>query len=196
MEDHERGPATGRPFSLRSWPLFTVAALAFVPVAGILFGAIGLTWGLLSNRPRAITAALIAGAGALLNVGGLMTLGFFAAREQGLYSQAKVGATRNDLVALVHAIEAFHEENGAYPGSLTALQQRPAVLRTINIYDRTASALKPRPYRYEVAPDGDSYDLYSVGEDGEAGTPDDVRPVLADSVAARVGYRPRSAGTP
>lgn len=173
-----------------------MAALAYVPVAGILFGAIGLTWGLLSNRPRAITAAIIAGAGALLNVGGLMAFGFFAAREQGLYSQAAVVAARNDLIALVHAIEEFHDENGAYPGSLTALQQRPAILRTINIYDRTAGALKPRPYRYQVAPNGDSYDLYSVGEDGEAGTPDDVRPVLPDSVAARAGYRPRGPGAP
>lgn len=193
MEDHEKGPAAGRPFSLRAWPLFTVAGLSFVPVLGVLFGAIGLTWGLLSNRRRAITAALIAGTGALLNLAGLLALGFREAREQGLYTQAEVTAARNDLGALVRALEKYREEQGAYPPSLVALQQRPAILRTINIYDQTAGLLKPRVYRYELAPGGESYDLYSLGADGQAGTPDDIRPVLPDSVAARSGYRPRRA---
>lgn len=47
-----------------------------------------------------------------------------------------------------------------------------------------------RLYQYHLAPDGGTYDLYSVGPDGRPGTDDDIRPVLPDSVAARSGYRP------
>ncbi|HUF31310.1 MAG TPA: type II secretion system protein GspG [Gemmatimonadaceae bacterium] len=173
----------------RSWPLFTLAALAFLPFAGILFGAVGLTWGLLSSRPRAMTAAFVAAGGALLNIIAFVALTVFVTKDTDIYSQARTVAVQNDLLTLVREIEDFREENSAYPPSLSALQQRPAILRTINIYDQTAGVLKPRIYAYEPSADGRAYDLFSVGPDGEAGTADDIRPVLPDSLAARAGYR-------
>lgn len=174
----------------KSWPLFTVAALAFVPVIGILFGAAGLTWGLLSSRPRAIRAAFLAGGGALLNVIVLFGIGYYLGRGTGAFDQAMTAGAQKDLLTLVRELEQYHDEHDAYPPSLSALQQRPAVLRTINIYDQTAGLLTPRVYSYELARDGRSYDVFSVGPDGEAGTPDDIRPELPDSLATRARYRP------
>ena len=174
-----------------SVPLYVLAGMSFIPILGVLLGAIGLTWGLLSSRPHAIRAGIIAGGGAMLNIVGLITLAFFITRDdEGVYSRAREIATRQDLLTLVREIEEYREANDEYPPSLTALQRRPAVLRTINIYDQTAGVLTPRVYSYQVARDGGSYDLYSFGADGEAGTPDDIRPVLPDSLAARAGYRP------
>jgi hypothetical protein len=184
-------PPTASTSPKRSWPLFTVAALAFLPFLGVLFGAAGLTWGLLSSRPRALRAALIAGGGALLNLVGILGLTYYVStRHSETYDRIAVTRTQQDLATLVGHLEAYHEENAAYPPSLSALQRRPAVLRTINIYDQMGGILSPRAYRYELSRDGRTYDLYSVGADGEAGTPDDVRPVLPDSLAARTGYRP------
>ena len=173
-------------------PLYVLAGMSFIPILGVLLGAIGLTWGLLSSRPNAIRAGILAGGGAMLNLVVLMALTFYLARgdENGIFDQAVQVATQQDLLKLVREVEAYREANDAYPPSLTALQRRPAVLRTINIYDQTAGVLTPRVYSYELARDGNSYDLYSIGADGEAGTPDDIRPVLPDSLAARAGYRP------
>ena len=175
-----------------SVPLYVLAGMSFIPILGILLGAIGLTWGLLSSRPKAIRAGIIAGGGAMLNVVVLMALAFYLARGDGgdIFDQAVQVATQQDLLKLVNEIEAYREANDAYPPSLTALQRRPALLRTINIYDQAAGVLTPRVYSYDLARDGNSYDLYSIGVDGEAGTPDDIRPVLPDSLAARAGYRP------
>lgn len=136
-----------------------------------------------------MTAAFVAAGGALLNIVGFVAFTLFVSKDSDIYSQARTLAVQNDLLTLVREIETFREENGTYPPSLSALQQRPAILRTINIYDQTAGVLKPRIYSYEPSADGRTYDLYSVGSDGEAGTPDDLRPVLPDSLAARAGYR-------
>jgi hypothetical protein len=172
-------------------PLYVLAGMAFIPLLGILLGAIGLTWGLVSSRPRALRAGIIAGAGAMLNLVGLIVLSIFIARgDEDLYASARETATRRDLLTLVREIEEYHEENDEYPPSLTALQTRPAVFRTINIYDQTAGVLTPRVYSYERSRDGSNYDLFSRGVDGEPGTPDDIRPALPDSLAARAGYRP------
>ena len=199
MEPDQHAPAGAPPPTTppkRSWPLFTVAGLAFLPAFGILFGAVGLTWGLLSSRPRAMTAAFVAAGGALLNIVGFVAFTLFLTKDTDIYSQARTLAVQNDLLTLVREIESFREENGDYPSSLSALQQRPAILRTINIYDQTAGVLKPRIYAYEPSADGRAYDLYSMGPDGEAGTPDDIRPILPDSLAARAGYRHSGAAEP
>src|SRR6266550_4185351 len=53
------------PSAKRSWPLLVLGACAFVPGFGIFFGAAAVTWGLVSDRPRAKWGVLLGGAGAL-----------------------------------------------------------------------------------------------------------------------------------
>src|SRR2546429_6979440 len=63
------------PSAKRSWPLLVLGACAFVPGFGIFFGAAAVTWGLVSDRPRAKLGVILGGAGALLNlVGGAMLI--------------------------------------------------------------------------------------------------------------------------
>jgi hypothetical protein len=189
MDPMQPDPATTPAKS--ATPIYVLAGMSYIPLFGIILGAAGLTWGLLSSRPRAIRAGLIAGGGFLLNIVGIGVLTAFLATDEGsIYDQARELAAQQDLLTLVREIEEYRDANDEYPASLTALQKRPAMLRTINIYDRTAGVLTPRVYVYERARDGSSYDLYSRGVDGEAGTPDDIRPALPDSVAARAGYQP------
>jgi hypothetical protein len=52
----------------RSWPLFLLAGSSFLPGFGLFFGAVAATWGLVSDRPRAMLAAGVGATGALLNL--------------------------------------------------------------------------------------------------------------------------------
>jgi len=176
----------------RSWPLFALAAGAFIPAFGLFLGAAAVTWGLVSSRPRAMLAAAIGGAGGLLNlVGGML----FVWRMQGdpAYAAATVAMSGRDLARLVGAIEEYRGANGRYPGELAVFTRLPLSLKLVNVHDNSAGAFAvPRSYRYQPASDGRSYTLFAVGRDGKPGTDDDIFPLLPDSVARRSGYRPPS----
>src|ERR1051326_5742947 len=58
------------PSNTRSWPLLALGACAFIPGVGLLFAAAAVTWGLVSDRPRARWGVILGGAGALLNLAG------------------------------------------------------------------------------------------------------------------------------
>jgi hypothetical protein len=180
---------TGRTKS--AWPLFVLAALAFVPGVGFFCGAGAATWGLLSKRPRALVAAAIAAVGVVAQVAGFSAWLFFSGARSPVISQALAEVARRDLVRLVGAIDDYRAANGAYPASLTALVNRDLGSRQLPVYDQGAGIFRGlRLYEYQVAPDGKSFDLYSVGPDRTPGTADDIRPVLPGSLAAHSGYRP------
>jgi hypothetical protein len=174
-----------------AWPLFLVAVLSFVPILGIVFGGAGATWGLVSSRPRAIRAALIAMTGALLNIVVMFLLGMGVGAKPAAALQARHDLTQTELLAVVVALEDYHAAEHAYPPSLQVLQRRMLPRRIVPTMDLSAGPLHfPHEYRYVVAPDGETYDLYAAGPDNVAGTADDVRPLLPDSIRVRSGYRP------
>src|SRR4051812_5282085 len=43
----------------RSWPLLLLAGCSLLPGFGLLFGAAGVSWGLVSDRPRARLAVVL-----------------------------------------------------------------------------------------------------------------------------------------
>ncbi|HEV8357696.1 MAG TPA: type II secretion system protein GspG [Gemmatimonadales bacterium] len=182
-------PDTGPKKS--AWPLFMLAALAFVPGVGFFCGAGAATWGLLSRRPRALVAAAIAGVGVVAQIVGFAAWLFFSAGRSQVINQALAEVARKDLVRLVRALEDYRAAKGAYPSSLTALAHRDLGSRSLQVYDQAAGVIHGlRLYQYRVATDGMSFDLYSVGPDRIPGTEDDIRPVLPESLAAHSGYRP------
>lgn len=181
-------PIAPRPKA--TWPLMALAVLAFVPGLGFFIGAAALTWGLLSSRPRAKLAAAIAGAGALLNLAGVM-VAMFSMRDNPLMKEARQRATRDDLGQLVLALERFRDKRGRYPLGLQELMQ-PVPIGLVNIYDQSSGTFIPRLYHYRRLADSTGYDVFAVGSDGTAGTPDDIRPQIPDSLLGRVGYRPSS----
>lgn len=60
--------------------------------------------------------------------------------------------------------------------------------------DQSAGIFRFQMFRYVLAPDGESYDVFGAGVDKKPGTDDDVRPVIPDSMTAHTGYRPQSIG--
>jgi len=94
------------------WPLFLMAWLSLVPLLGFFFGSAAAGWGLVSSRPRALVAAGIGAGGALLNIVALVALGAFVLRDRPELAAAKAEATRQGLVEVVEALEAYRAQEG------------------------------------------------------------------------------------
>lgn len=172
-----------------SWPLLTLAALAFVPGLGFILGAAAVTWGLISDRPKARLAIGIGVAGALCNVIGAVVL-TMVIQENPAVQSAAGDLTRHDLGLVVTALDRYHESRGRYPATLYELVGYPLRHTLLNIYDQSAGLGIPRLYQYHCSPDSTSYDIFAVGPDGKPGTSDDIRPTIPDSLRARTGYIP------
>jgi len=174
----------------RAWPLLLLATGAFLPGVGLAIAGVALTWALLSDRPHALWAAGMAGLGGVLNI---VAAGVLLWRLQGdpKFDAALRAGVEQDLVNVVQALEQYRTEWGEYPRELSLLNQGALSLKQVNLVDRSPGLFTiPRPYHYQRSPDGRGYDLFGVGPDRLAGTTDDVRPSLPDSLAHRTGYRP------
>src|SRR5437762_14383317 len=148
------------PSAKRSWPLLVLGACAFVPGFGIFFGAAAVTWGLVSDRPRAKWGVLLGGAGALLNlVGGAVLVGRFG--HTSVVERSRIEMTRRDLGAVVLELERYRERTGRYPATLQQLVGQPIPLRLLNIYDQTAGIFV-FPSRLRVSPGGGREQLRSL----------------------------------
>lgn len=173
------------------WPLFLIAALSFVPLLGVFFGAAGATWGLISSRRKAMWAAAIAMTGAVANIVGILVLSVSNDGGAAVVAVARHRETVARLHALVVALEDYRTREHSYPPSLKTLQARALPRHLVLIVDGSAGPFHlPHEYRYVLAPDGESYDLVATGPDNIFGTADDIRPVLSDSLKAHSGYRP------
>lgn len=185
-----RPPASAQPRP--AWPLFVLAVFSFTPILGFFVGAVGASWALMSSRKGALRAAAIAGTGALLNLAGMIVFGSLFMEANPVTETELARVTQENLLELVIAIDGHHAEAGTYPTSLQILQRELMPLRIVNIYDQSTGVFTwPRPYQYSIAPDEGSFDLFAVGPDRQAGTSDDIRPELPDSVRSRTGYKPR-----
>ncbi len=184
----QRGASSKPP--RKSWPLLTLAALSFIPGFGLFFAAAALSWALVSNRPKARLAGILATTGAVLQIGlgGLM---YFWLDKRPEMAEARRITAQQDMVKVVNALEDYHAEHNAYPHDLVTLVGYPIPTRFLNISDQSAGHLGlGEQYLYVLSGDGLTYDLYARGSDGKAGTADDIRPRLTDSLATHSGYRP------
>jgi hypothetical protein len=174
------------------WPLYVLAVLAFTPVLGFFVGSVAVSWALLSTRRGARRALAIAATGALLNIVGIIVfMAVLGGNDQ--FQQANLAGIRRDLGEVVAALEEHHARTQSYPETLALLQLERGVLRPLQTMDLGPGVVHlrlPQPFHYVVAPDGSSYDLFSVGPDGKAGTPDDIRPLVPDSLRDKTGLRP------
>lgn len=173
----------------RAWPLVTLAAMSFVPGLGIFLGSAAVTWGLVTDRPRARLAIGLGAAGAMLQLAAAVALSIWT-RDSETMEGARTVMVANELTQIVVALDEHRAKAGQYPATLRALVGYPVPTRLLNVQDQFGGLFKLRPYEYHVAPDGRSFDLYSVGPDRQPGTEDDVRPVMPDSLLSRTGYRP------
>ena len=187
--------SSSEPEKKPSWPLFVLAGFSFFPVLGIFVGGAAATWGLVSSRPRAITAAVIAMAGALVNIVGIIVFTVIFAGK-GEMSQVWVVTSRTEMARVVEDLEKYHDSEHTYPASLGLLPGYDGPLNRHKLLDNSSGPFTlTRELEYVVSADGNSYDLFGTGPDKKLRTADDVRPVIADSIKARSGFRPGLAAT-
>jgi hypothetical protein len=160
----------------KSWPLLVMAGLAFIPFLGVLFGFIATCWGLVTDRPRGLIAAAIGGAGALLNIFGIVVFGMSLMKNNPAFGGLSAGIARVELDSLESRIEEYQAQHGRYPEELAQLP-RAGTSASVPIIDHSTSLLNVTVrYQYRVGSDGQSYELFGAGPDGVADTPDDVLP--------------------
>jgi general secretion pathway protein G len=116
----------------------------------------------------------------------LVILGILAAivvpKFSGRTEQARQAAAQSQIATLSTALDAFEVDNGYYPkgkNGLADLVQAPRDAQNWRgPYMKTDVPADPwnHPYVYECPGkrNPSSYDLYSIGPDGRAGTDDDV----------------------
>jgi hypothetical protein len=180
---------TELPSSKSSRPLLVLGLLSFVPGIGVLFGFCACCWGLVSDRPRALRGALLGGAGMLLNFAGCAALGFWAVQRQPVPGGFRGQMAQVELSELVNQLEHYHSDHHRYPDSLRELRG-PFGVPASNIYDRSLGLFnRSHLYQYRPAGDRQSYSLFSAGPDGRPDTPDDLYPVVLDSLAGHSGLR-------
>ena len=100
-------------------------------------------------------------------------------RIAGTSDKARITAAEADIKGGIKtALDRYEVENGSYPKSLTDLVQRPGDAKNWNgpYLDEIPKDPWGQPYVY-VYPgrnNPSSYDLYSIGRDGQDGTADDI----------------------
>ncbi|MFH1412118.1 MAG: type II secretion system major pseudopilin GspG [Candidatus Omnitrophota bacterium] len=100
-------------------------------------------------------------------------------RLAGRSEQARIAAAKADINAnIATAIKLYELDNGNYPENLKALLMKPGSAFNWNGPYLEKDPVDPwgRPYKmkYPGTKRPQSYDLYSLGKDGQTGTDDDV----------------------
>lgn len=115
----------------------------------------------------------------------LMILGILAAlivpKMAGRSEQARQTAARTDISTLSTALDAFEVDNGYYPKGKNGLQDLVQAPRDAqNWHGPYVKEIPKDPWNHDYVYEcpgrhnQKSYDVYSVGPDGRAGTDDDV----------------------
>lgn len=171
--------------------LYVVNGLAFVPVLGVAFGLLGVGWGLVSDRPRAIRAAALGALGIAFNLAACLGLGIWALRQESEGVPFAVLMARQQMHSVVLGLEKYHDEHGRYPDSLATLEGKYSPMNAIDLYDSGVGLFQTdRFYQYRPSADWQGYRLFSAGPDGRPDTGDDIYPELPDSLIGQTGLEP------
>jgi hypothetical protein len=180
-------PSTERP-GLGTLP-YVVGGLSYIPLIGILFGAIAVVWGLTTRKADGRRLALIGAGGVAVTVVAYSALFYFGfVQRGGVYDDLRIKLAEGTLTTVVHAIEVHKLQTGAYPESLEALRASVPNDTFVFVFDSTDIGLggTPRYFHYQVV-DSDHYYLLGVGPDGQPFTADDVLPKVELKPGSRLG---------
>jgi hypothetical protein len=169
---------------------FVIGGLAYIPLLGVLFGAVAIVWGLFTSKAGGRKLALIGGGGILFSVVLYSALFYFGLMQRGgLYDGLRTKLAESNVTALVQSIEFFKVQHGAYPDNLETLRKSLPENSPVLIFDPTdvQMAETARLFHYELI-DADHYYLLGVGPDGKPFTSDDVLPQMDIGPQSKSGF--------
>lgn len=168
---------------------FVVGGLSFIPGIGFIFGAIAITWGLVTSKAGGKKLAKVGACGigfGVLLYGALFYFGFM--QRGGVYDDLRIELAQSNLTQLVQSIEFYKVQNGRYPEDLDALKESLPENSFVFIYDATQAGFGGEPQLYYYDPfNEEEYYLLGVGLDGVPFTSDDILPAIDNS--AGIGLR-------
>jgi hypothetical protein len=170
---------------------YVIGGLSFIPGIGFIFGAIAITWGLVTNKAGgkklAKLGALGIGFGILL-YGALFYFGFM--QRGGVYDDLRARLAQTNLTQLVQSIEFYKLQNGQYPEDLDILRESLPKESLVFIYDSTQVGFgsELQLFYYELI-DTEEYYLLGIGSDNTPFTQDDILPAIENT--AGIGLRVR-----
>jgi hypothetical protein len=159
--------------------------MSFIPLIGIIFGLITITWGLFTKRRGGKWLALVGTGGIASSAflyGGLFYFGFV--QRGGVYDDLRAKMAQNNLNSLVQTIEFYKITHGEYPDSLATLKgsQQKGSLDSVLLFDpRVFKAKGEANYFYYQRVDSDHYYLRGVAPDGKPFSPGALVPQVSTS---------------
>ena len=173
------------------WYWFVLSGTSFIPLIGLLPAAACLihaaTQPTEGRRWLAATAALAVVSTIVLYA----SLGYFGFSETGPFADLRTKQVQPSLQVVIRALEYYRVVHGQYPEALddVAPDEELSFLR-LHLQDPTVLDLPAALFHYTRSPDGQSYDLRSVGADREPFPSDDILPSLSNQEIGRVGLKP------
>ncbi len=154
--------------------------VSFIPLIGVLLGAIAITLGIIASLKISNNHTLggknLAIAGTILGVlgicftfliyGSLFYFGFVA--KDGPFANARIMASQQILTQNAGYLELYKKKHDKYPRSLEELGKDGYTAFPTDHY--------LKPLFYKVSEDGEAYELRSLGPDGTYNTADDIFP--------------------
>jgi len=151
--------------------------LSFIPLVGVLLGIIAVIIGILGVsqiKKKTLGGRKLAIAGIVLGIlgivftlvvyGSLYYFGFVS--ETGPFVEVKSELNQQLITNNVGALELYKRKHGYYPTTLEEAIEDDFSLFPLDVYDR--------PFYYKAQQDSQSYELRSLGVDGQYGTDDDT----------------------
>ena len=168
---------------------YVIGGLSFIPMIGVLFGIIAITWGLVTKKLGGKKLAIIGACGITLTIILYASLFYFGFMKRGgVYDDLRAKLAESTLVQVVQAIEFYKTQNGNYPESLQILKESLPENSMVFVNDPTDIKVggEPRYYYYELVDEGHYY-LLGVGADGQPFTQDDILPKMQIGPNSKVG---------
>lgn len=158
---------------------FILGLVSFVPLLGVLTGIVAIVLGAISSakiKKEQLGGKRLAIAGIILGILGIIFTivlyeslfywGFVA--KNGPFSEPKRMVSQQVLTQNAGYLELYKKKHGNYPETIEELSKDGYTVFPTDHY--------LKPFYYKVSADGQTYELRSLGQDGEYGTSDDVLP--------------------
>jgi hypothetical protein len=155
---------------------------SFMPLIGVILGITAIILGIVSvirirrngtgGRKLAIAGIILGIFGIAFTIvlyGSLFYFGFVA--KNGPFVEVRKQASQQILTQNAGYLELYKKQHGKYPASLDELMKEGS-------YMVFPTDHYMKPLHYEVTEGGNSYNLRSLGPDGEYGTADDIFPKI------------------
>ena len=154
--------------------------VSFIPLIGVPLGILAIILGIiglnkikkmgLGGKKMAIAGIILGILGIIFTVilyGSLFYFGFVS--KTGPFAELKTQVSQQILTQNAGALELYKKQNGRYPENLDQATKAGFTIFPSDHY--------LKPFFYKASADGQSYELRSLGADGEYGSSDDIFPV-------------------